>query len=192
MFMGSKNQYEQLETLKEYKFQETPVLAGMVRMIELIAVKPIVENLGLSWSGAYERIQRDPNLSQLFVSAKTTAEDGKQREMICMKPTDLQNWLWNLNKTENMNVQLWEEYKKGLVVHLLMMLKISLDEVQRLRNIEEDFGIMKAMVTEFIQETEEGQNYSTMAKEKFKNAKSMKSAILERMNGHNPDQTKLF
>src|SRR5690606_24512117 len=110
--MNSIKQHEQLEVLKKFEFSETVVLAGNVRMLDVIALKPIVLNLGLSWSGAYEKLKRDPKYSQLFVMAKQVADDGKTYDMVCMSPVNFQDWLWSLSITPKMNTDLWELYKK--------------------------------------------------------------------------------
>ena len=167
-------------------------MAGNVHIHELIALKPICENLGLNWSGAHQKINRDPKLSQLCVPARMISEDGKNREMLCMKPSDFQDWLYNLTPTENVNLELLAEYKKGLVMYLLMMLKISLDEINRLHHIEREHGILKSMVTNYINSNEQGKDYTKLAKGKFKESAELQKEILERMKNTNPDQLKLL
>ena len=159
---------------------------------EAIALKPIVENLGLDWSSQLKRLKRDDQKSQLWSYQKFIADDKKSYDMVCMAPVNFQSWLWAFLPSENLNFDLLDFYKQGLVVHILLMLKVSLNEVQRLRAMEQDFSLMKDMVTEFITETVDAQNLNSQAKEKFRNAKKMREDLLDRMNGHNPDQTSLF
>lgn len=172
----NQNQHTQLNVLKEYEFDKTPVIAGNVHTVELIAIRPIIENLGLNWSGAHQRINRNEKLAQLCVSAKVTAADGKQRDMLCLKPFDFQNWLYELNsESDKFNTVLWENYKKGLVIYLLEMLKISLDEVKRLRSVDGEHVILKKIVTDYINANEEGKKYTRMAKEKFKESVTLQT-----------------
>ena len=185
--MNSIKQHEQLEVLKKFEFSETVVLAGNVRMLDVIALKPIVLNLGLSWSGAYEKLKRDPKYSQLFVMAKQVADDGKTYDMVCMSPVNFQDWLWSLSITPKMNTDLWELYKKGLVVHLLLMLKISLDEIQRLKTVEYRYYRLKGEFFEYVKETEEGKELNKQAKNKWKSSNERKSRIMELLN-ENSDQ----
>lgn len=188
-----ENECTQLNVLKEYQFEQTPVVAGNVHTAELIALKPIIENLGLNWSGAHQKINRDENLLQLCVSAKVTAGDGKQREMLCLKPSDFQNWLYDLNsQSDKFNIALWEQYKKGLVIYLLEMLKVSLDEVKRLRNIDTEYITLKKIVTNYINANEQGKTYTRMAKEKFKESIVLQKSILERMDEKDLAQLKIF
>lgn len=66
--------------------------------------------------------------------------------MVCLPPAVFQNWLWNLSTTsDKFNFKLWEEYKKGLVMHLLMMLKLSLDEIQKSRSVRQIFDQLKGL-----------------------------------------------
>lgn len=191
--MEKENTHEQLNSLQEFEFAKTTVIAGNSRMDEFIAIKPVVENLGLSWSGAFERLKRDEAFSQLFVYGKKIAKDGKKYEMVCLKPIDFQNWLYKLNsKSENFNVYLWEEYKKGLVLHLMVMLKISLDEVQRLRNIEQQFTDLKKVTVAYINANDEVRNYSKLAKEKSNEVKNLQQTIIERIEDANTAQLTIF
>jgi hypothetical protein len=187
-----KNQRPQLNSLQEFEFLKTSLMAGNMTTGEAIALKPIVENLGLDWSSQLKRLKREDPANQLWSSENYIAEDGKNREMVCMNPVNIQNWLYGFQLSHNLNVSLLEDYKKGLVVHLLMMLKISLDEVQRLRAIEQEFQSIKCLVYEFVKETDEGQYHNALSKEKFRSAKNLKTALYDRLNNHNGDQTKLF
>src|SRR5699024_3144270 len=128
--------------------------------------RPCVENLGLDWSGQLKVIKNNDRFGQLWTSVKAVALDGKSREMVCLPPAVFQDWLWNLNpKSDNFNTDLWEQYKKGLVVHLLMMLKISLDEVKRLRKQEENYRFLIEDVKKMFWITEEKEKISAQQKE---------------------------
>ncbi len=136
----------QLEILNRYEFHETTVLAGISAIGEMIALKPIVENLGLDWSAQLRVIKNDYKMNQLWSNMKAVGADGKLREMICMNPYNFNDWLHELNpKSENLNVGLLQEYRKGLVLHLMMMLKISLDELQKSSSIKESFLELKKL-----------------------------------------------
>src|SRR5690606_25357008 len=118
---------------------------------------------------------------------KSPSADGKLRDMYCLPPESIQHWLWNLTATENINIKLWEQYKKSLVVHLLMMLKISLDEIHRLRVIEVRYNRLKGEFFEYVKETEEGKELNKQAKNKWKSSNERKSRIMELLN-ENSDQ----
>lgn len=144
--MENEKTSPQLGILKEYEFLKTPLMAGINSTGEMIALRPCVENLGLDWSGQLQVIKKHHELNQLWSLVKAIGSDGKSYDMVCFPPKTFQDWLWALNpKSENFNVELWEEYKKGLVVYLLMMLKMSLDEIERMREREKEFGDIKAL-----------------------------------------------
>lgn len=136
------NTRPQLNSLQKFEFAKTSVMAGLMTTGEAIALKPVVENLGLDWSSQLKRVKRNYNDDQLW-SSKVQSKDGKSYDMICMSPTIFQDWLWSLNTSDNLNIELWEIYKKGLVVQLLIMLRISLDEIKRLRRIESLYKAQK-------------------------------------------------
>ena len=62
-----------------------------------VVMKPIVEALGLSWSGQLERIKRDPVLDENCVVMSTVAEDGKDREMVVIEEHMFQGWLFTIS-----------------------------------------------------------------------------------------------
>jgi hypothetical protein len=138
--------HTQLNSLQEFEFEKTPVMAGNTHTGEMIAIRPCVENLGLNWSGQLQALRRNPILDELCVSVKAIAGDGKSREMVCLPPSVFQEWLWSLApNSENFNIALWENYKKGLVVYLLMMLKMSLDELQKSQAMTDSFKELRKL-----------------------------------------------
>lgn len=141
--------HTQLNSLQEFEFSKTPVMAGNTHTGEMIALRPCVENLGLNWSGQLQVIRRNPKLDQLCVSVKAIGSDGKKYEMICLPPASFQDWLWSLApNSDNFNTLLWEEYKKGLVMYLLMMLKMSLDELEKNQAMTNSFRELRRLNSE--------------------------------------------
>jgi hypothetical protein len=181
--MENQTPRTQFNILQEFEFAKTPVMAAMMHTGEMIAIRPCVENMGLNWSGQLQAIKRNDRFDQLCVSVKAIALDGKSRDMVCLPPAVFQDWLWSLNPNSgNFNVDLWEQYKKGLVVHLLMMLKISLDEVKRLRKQEEKYLILLSDIKIMFQTTERKDEISAQVRELGKEEKSIKERILRRIN----------
>lgn len=54
----------------------------------VVALRPVVEALGLDWSGQRHRLERDPVVGSTVVVTTTVAEDGKSREMKAL-PVDV-------------------------------------------------------------------------------------------------------
>ena len=68
-----------------------------------VPMRPIVEYLGLDWTGQYQRIQRDPVLSEAAqgVGVTTTpSPDGRgggEQEMLCLPIEMLHGWLFGVS-----------------------------------------------------------------------------------------------
>lgn len=185
------NQYTQLGSLQSFEFAKTPVMAGNVHTGEMIAIRPCVENLGLNWSGQLQAIKRNESISELCASVKAIAEDGKLREMVCLPPSAFQNWLWSLNpKSENLNIELWEEYKKGLVLSLMMMLKVSLEHIRYLENYKRLYQELSARVSVVISADEEALEARRRGLERRKEKFQQISKISDLLKV-DPKQTKL-
>jgi len=65
-----------------------------------VPVRPLVERLGLSWGGQYERINRDVVLSEVASSVRVTrTEEERQftRDLLCLPLGYLNGWLFGVN-----------------------------------------------------------------------------------------------
>ena len=61
------------------------------------AMKPICENIGLAWEPQLARIKRDDVLSSTMIVMIMVAEDGKNREMICLPIEYINGWLFGID-----------------------------------------------------------------------------------------------
>lgn len=183
---------QQLNNLQSFEFAKTPVLAGINTIGEVVALKPIVENLGLNWPAQQRVIKNDPKLNQLLLSHPCIGADGRSREMLCMTHNSFNDWLWNLSpKSENFKVELWESYKKGLVIFLLGMLKVSLDELQKGSFSNTAFHQLRELNAEKKQVDKE----LLIIKEKEKQARSRIADLQKQIDEileSNPNQLKLM
>lgn len=180
--MNNEKNSEQLNFLKEFQYAETTVLAGISRTLEVVALKPICENLGISWSWQFEQLKNDTSLGQLFGKEKILSKDGKSYEMIVLPYENFQYWLWDLKPTEKMNLPLWEEYKKGLVMYLLRMLQISIDEVKRLRRIEFLYKQLSSKTRMALSIDEEAAEARRKGRERRKEKSTIVKSIWEDLN----------
>lgn len=62
-----------------------------------VAMKAIVENLGLSWHG--QHVKMNEKFGSSILVTRMVAEDGKTREMICLPLRKLPAWLYSINPT---------------------------------------------------------------------------------------------
>lgn len=62
-----------------------------------VAVRPIVENLGLSWGSQYNRLRRDPVLAEGVFVMKTPDARGTSQEMLFLELQLLHGWLFRID-----------------------------------------------------------------------------------------------
>lgn len=62
-----------------------------------VALRPIVENIGLDWAAQYTRINRHQVLKSTVVVMAMVAEDGKTRSMVCLPLDMLNGWLFGVD-----------------------------------------------------------------------------------------------
>lgn len=176
-----ENTPPQLNLLREYEYSGTRVLAGISPLGEMIAIKPICENLGIDRKWQQDKIKNDPYLSSVGGMVKVLSKDGKRYEMYCLPPAAFQDWLWNLAPNENMNLIVLDQYKKGLVIHLLMMLKVTLEEVTRLRELERDFIALRGDTLQLMNTHDEKEKLSSRVRELGKEYSLIQNRIMVRV-----------
>jgi len=62
-----------------------------------LALKPMVEAMGLDWSGQLQRIKRDPILSEGVVIMPTPFGRGAGQECVCLNVELIQGWLFTID-----------------------------------------------------------------------------------------------
>ncbi len=78
-------------------FNGQSILATIVDGKPYVAMKPICDNIGLQWEAQHKRIQRHPVLKSTMSMTDMVAEDGKQREMLCLPLSKLNGWLFGVD-----------------------------------------------------------------------------------------------
>jgi len=78
-----------------------------------VAVRPLIENLGLDWSKQYRKILADPVLSQVVAQKATTSQgkDGKtyQVKMLCLPLEYINGLLFKINPNKIPNPKIREK-----------------------------------------------------------------------------------
>ena len=74
-----------------------------------VAVKPIIENLGLAWQPQHKKILEDPVLSQTITEKVIVAKDGKKRMMLCLPLEYINGLLFKINPNKIPNPQVREK-----------------------------------------------------------------------------------
>lgn len=78
-------------------FHGTPLTVITQDDQQLVAMRPIIEAIGLGWQSQYNRIQRHPVLKSTVVMMNTVAQDGKQRQLLCLPLDYLNGWLFGVD-----------------------------------------------------------------------------------------------
>ncbi|TWH63832.1 P22-like antirepressor protein [Azomonas agilis] len=79
----------------EFHTQQLTVITGP-KGERLVAMKPICENIGLAWSGQFERIKRNVVLNEAIRVIRTPSEGGEQ-ETLCLPLDYLNGWLFGVD-----------------------------------------------------------------------------------------------
>jgi hypothetical protein len=96
---------------RQVLFYDDEVTAVVVEVGErrevFVPLRPLVDNLGLAWSGQYERLRRDPVLSAEIRSVRVTRTEPARskaknavevgREMVCLPLDYLNGWLFGIS-----------------------------------------------------------------------------------------------
>ena len=64
-----------------------------------VALKPMVEGMGLNWSGQLQRIKRDPILSEGMCIMHTPFGRGGDQECACLRENLIQGWLFTIDSS---------------------------------------------------------------------------------------------
>ncbi len=62
-----------------------------------VALKPIVESMGMDWSAQYRRVVRDPILKEGIAMMATPFSRGGDQEAVCLKLDLVNGWLFTID-----------------------------------------------------------------------------------------------
>lgn len=62
-----------------------------------VALKPIVESMGMDWNGQYQRVKRDPILSEGMCVMHIPFGRGGAQEAVCLKLELVNGWLFTID-----------------------------------------------------------------------------------------------
>lgn len=84
------------EWQRKIDFEGDALTVAMVEGIAYVALRPMVDSLGLDWSGQYRRMMRDTVLSWHIVPLIMCANDRKWRKMIALQLEYVPGWLFGI------------------------------------------------------------------------------------------------
>lgn len=86
-----------MNQLQNINFHGTPITVIEKDGTQYVAMKPIVEAMGLDWTRQFRKITNDPVLNSTIAEMAMVAEDGKERKMICLPLDFLNGWLFKID-----------------------------------------------------------------------------------------------
>ncbi|EQC1053378.1 TPA: phage antirepressor N-terminal domain-containing protein [Providencia rettgeri] len=81
------------------QFHGQQIITAMAEGVAYVAMKPIVENLGMSWSTQLRKINEN-NDKFNCVHMNMVATDKKLRDVLCMPLKKLNGWLFSINPSK--------------------------------------------------------------------------------------------
>ena len=82
---------------REVAFHGNILLTVEVEGVEYVALKPIVEGMGLDWKSQFQKIKEIENYGGITTVLQT---HDRQREMLCIPLVKLQGWLFSVNPSK--------------------------------------------------------------------------------------------
>ncbi|EAZ3421358.1 phage antirepressor Ant [Salmonella enterica subsp. enterica serovar Albany] len=77
-------------------FNDQQIITAMAAGVAYVAMKPIVENLGMSWSTQQTKLMKQISKFNC-VHMNMVAADGKLRKLLCLPLKKLNGWLFSIN-----------------------------------------------------------------------------------------------
>lgn len=78
-------------------FYGTEMYAFQLGSVVVVALKPIVQGMGLDWSGQLKRVKRDPILSEGMVMMSIPRGHGEPQEQVCLRLDLIHGWLFTID-----------------------------------------------------------------------------------------------
>ncbi|MFP1780324.1 phage antirepressor N-terminal domain-containing protein [Lonsdalea quercina] len=78
------------------QFHGQPIITAMVAGVAYVALKPIVENLGMSWGTQQQKLMKSMDKFNC-IHMNMVASDKKLREVLCIPLRKLNGWLFSIN-----------------------------------------------------------------------------------------------
>jgi hypothetical protein len=78
-------------------FYGTEMYAFQLGSVIVVALKPIVQGMGLDWSGQLKRVKRDPILKEGMVMMSIPRGHGDPQEQVCLRLDLVHGWLFTID-----------------------------------------------------------------------------------------------
>lgn len=82
--------------LVDISFRKQSIQTVMQDGDVFVAMRPIVENIGMAWGTQHQKLERQKDKFNC-IHMNTVAADGKQRSVLCIPLRKLNGWLFSIN-----------------------------------------------------------------------------------------------
>jgi hypothetical protein len=118
-----------------------------------VALKPIVEAMGLDWSAQFRRVQRDPILAEGIAIMATPFGRGGAQDAVCLKLELVNGWLFTIDSSRIKDPEVRDRvllYQRECyaVLHEHFHGSPRRAELEGPPSSEESIGIRRSLVTE--------------------------------------------
>lgn len=78
------------------QFHGQPIITAMVAGVAYVAMRPLVENIGIDWTGQSVKLRNQKDKFNCR-DISMVAADGKLRQLLCLPLKKLNGWLFSIN-----------------------------------------------------------------------------------------------
>ena len=133
------------QEIREVNFYGDMLLIGLVDGAPYVALRPIVDFIGVDWASQYQRLQRDDVLDEERRLVVMISTDGRKREMVSLPLEFLPGWLFGIVGSRLKDAEkaaklkryrrecfkaLWREFGQSLVATAPSPASLSLEYVR--------------------------------------------------------------
>ena len=168
-----------MSNIQTINFNNQQLLTVEKDGIKYVAVKPICENLGLDWSSQFVKIKSNEVLEPTIVFITTVAEDGKNREMVCLPIDMINGWLFTISPNRV------SEEIKPLVIYYQKECYRALFEFWNKTKKKSHLEATMEVIAELIEQEKRIasiESEQTEIKQEFKEIKAKQEALTDNSN----------
>lgn len=149
--------------IRHVDFHSNKIMTIRKDATEFVAMRPVVEAIGLNWKGQSEKLRKNQEKFNC-VDIHTVGKDGKNRDMLCIPITKFNGWAFSINSDKipdlevRKRVELYQEecfialhdyWTKGTAVNHRKAEPAPVISPRRTIEIDEaDFWKLKAEIAE--------------------------------------------
>ena len=168
-----------MSNIQTINFNNQQLLTVEKDGVKYVAVKPICDSLGLDWASQFTKIKSNEVLETTIVFITTVAEDGKNREMICLPIDMINGWLFTINPN-----RVSEEIKPLVIYYQKECYKVLFEFWNKTKK-KSHLEVTMEVIAELIEQEKRIasiESEQTEIKQEFKEIKAKQEALTDNSN----------